>query len=153
LSAGQDKPAQKSQLARFPGLQAETAIPFPAGTILYVEDNPENLRLVELILKPINGVTLLTADNAELGLLIAADRKPDMIVMDIGLPGMNVFQALEKLKGDTCTSAIPVVALSANATDHDIARGTQSGFFRYLTKPVDVGQLLNTVREVLGGRS
>jgi len=153
LSAGQDKPAQKSQWARFPGLQAETAIPFPAGTILYVEDNPENLRLVELILKPINGVTLLTADNAELGLLIAADRKPDMIIMDIGLPGMNGFQALEKLKGDTCTSAIPVVALSANATDHDIARGTQSGFFRYLTKPIDVGQFLSTVRDVLKGRS
>jgi PAS domain S-box-containing protein len=152
LSAGQDKPAQKSQLARFPGLPAETAIPFPAGTILYVEDNPENLRLVELILKPIDGVTLLTADNAELGLLIAANRRPDMIVMDINLPGMDGFQALEKLQNDPRTSSIPVVALSANATTRDIEKGVQSGFFRYLTKPVDVGQLLSTVREVLGSR-
>jgi CheY-like chemotaxis protein len=150
LSAGRDKPEPKGQSGGSPGGGEEA--PFPGGTILYVEDNPENLRLMELIFERIEGVTLLSADNAELGLLIAEQRKPDMIIMDINLPGMNGFEALERLKSHTRTSAIPVVALSANATAQDIAKGAQSGFFRYLTKPVDVVQLLDTVREALDGR-
>jgi PAS domain S-box-containing protein len=150
LSAGRDKPEPKGQSGSLPGSGEEA--PFPGGTILYVEDNPENLRLMELIFERIEGVTLLSADNAELGLLIAEQRKPDMIIMDINLPGMNGFEALERLKSHTRTSAIPVVALSANATAQDIAKGAQSGFFRYLTKPVDVVQLLDTVREALDGR-
>jgi CheY-like chemotaxis protein len=121
------------------------------GTVLCVEDNPDNLKLVELIFEQIKGISLLAADNAELGLLIAAERKPDLILMDINLPGMNGFQALERLKRDARTRAIPVVALSANATARDIEQGEQSGFFRYLTKPVDVGQLLRVVQKALNG--
>ena len=122
------------------------------GTVLYVEDNPDNFKLVELVFREITGISLLSADNAELGLRIAADRLPDVILMDISLPGMNGHQALERLKRAERTRAIPVIAVSANATKHDIDLGARSGFFRYLTKPIDVGQLLSTVREALGSR-
>ena len=148
------RPAVAAIKARFSGAEEKQGVEFPAlrGTILYVEDNPDNLKFMEMICSYIEGVTLWLADNAERGLSIAAERKPDVIIMDINLPGMNGFEALECLKRDERTCAIPVVALSANATARDIERGARSGFFRYLTKPADVSQLLNTIREAMDSR-
>ena len=124
-------------------------MPDVRGTILYVEDNPANLKLLEMIVARIPNLTMLTAHNAELGLTIAADRKPDVILMDINLPGMDGYAALKHLRADPKTQKIPVLALSANATRHDIEKGEKAGFFRYLTKPVDVGQLLQAVNEAM----
>ncbi len=128
--------------------RAET-LPDVRGTLLYVEDNPANLKLMEMIVARIPNLTMLTAHNAEMGLAIAADRKPDVVIMDINLPGMDGYAALKRLKADKATQKIPVVALSANATPHDIEKGEKAGFFRYLTKPVDVERLLKTVNEAM----
>jgi CheY-like chemotaxis protein len=107
-------------------------------TLLYVEDNPANLALVEQIVARRPDLHLLSAGNATLGIEIARARRPDIILMDINLPGLNGFQALELLRLDPLTMAIPVIALSANAMVGDINRGLQAGFFRYITKPINV---------------
>jgi PAS domain S-box-containing protein len=125
-------------------------LPAVTGTILYIEDNPDNLGLMEAIFSDVEGATLLSAHNAELGLSLAVDRKPDAIVMDINLPGMNGFEALKHLMNNKATRAIPVIALSANATARDIEKGEKAGFYRYLTKPVDLEQLMRCLWEVMG---
>ena len=123
------------------------------GTVLYIEDNPDNLKLVELVCAQVEGLTLLSADNAMLGLALAAERKPDVVLMDINMPGMNGYEALERLQGNAATRAIPVIALSASATARDIEKGEKAGFYRYLTKPVDLDQLLGCIQEAIGKRS
>ena len=146
-----ERPAVAAIKARLAGAEEKQRGGLPAirGTILYVEDNPDNLKLMEIIFSRVEGVTLLSAHNAELGLSLAAERKPDAVIMDINLPGMNGFEALENLKINEATRAIPVIALSANATDRDIAMGEKAGFFRYLTKPVDLDQLLRCVQAAI----
>ena len=129
------------------------ALPDVRGTLLYVEDNPANLKLMEMIVARIPNLTMLSAHNAELGLAIAADRKPDVVIMDINLPGMDGYAALKHLKAGAETQGIPVLALSANATRHDIEKGEKAGFFRYLTKPVDVEKLLKAVNEAMESAS
>jgi signal transduction histidine kinase/CheY-like chemotaxis protein len=127
----------------------EDAVPDVRGTVLYVEDNPANLKLMIAVAAQLPGLTLLTVHNAELGLTIAAARRPDAILMDINLPGMNGYDALKRLKADPGTQKIPVVALSADATRHGIEKGAKAGFFRYMTKPVDLEQLLKAVNEAI----
>lgn len=99
------------------------------GSILYVEDNPANLELMELIIGQASDFLMLSAHNAELGIEIARAKQPQVIIMDINLPGMDGFEALTALKQDEKTHHIPVIALSANALPNDIARGKQSGFY------------------------
>ncbi|MSO85379.1 MAG: response regulator [Rhodospirillales bacterium] len=122
------------------------------GTVLYIEDNPDNLKLVEIVCEQVEGLTLLSADNAVLGLSLAAERKPDVVLMDINMPGMNGYEALERLRGNAITRAIPVIALSASATAHDIEKGEKAGFYRYLTKPVDLDRLLGCIQEAMERR-
>jgi signal transduction histidine kinase len=114
--------------------------------ILYIEDNPANLNLMEAILEEITDVEMLSAHNAELGIEIAETQLPEVILMDINLPGMSGYQALKKLQETNTTQHIPVVAVTANATKSDIARGKQAGFIDYVTKPFD----LHTIEQVLG---
>ncbi|NQU59096.1 MAG: PAS domain S-box protein, partial [Rhodospirillales bacterium] len=124
-------------------------LPELSGTILYVEDNPANLALMEMIIKRIEGLTLISAHNAELGIELAKSGSPDMIILDINLPGMNGFEALEKLQSLKQTKDIPVIALSANAMPRDIKRGIDAGFLSYLTKPIKVEEIANTIRDIL----
>lgn len=116
---------------------------------LYIEDNPANLQLVVKILKRRPEIELLTAISAEQGLELAYRRRPDLVLLDINLPGMDGFQALEQLKAAPSTRAIPVVGLSANAQPCDIERAHQSGFHDYLTKPLEVNQLLRVIGTLL----
>ncbi|WP_310389776.1 response regulator, partial [Roseateles sp.] len=88
---------------------------------------------------------LLSARDGRQGLELARAALPDVILMDINLPGINGFQALQILRADPLTAAIPVIALSANAMPRDIARGLEAGFYRYLTKPIRVGEFLATL--------
>ncbi|MBF0368317.1 MAG: response regulator [Magnetococcales bacterium] len=111
-------------------------------TVLYVEDNPANLKLVGQLLKRRAGVELLAAPAANLGLDLARVRRPDLILLDINLPGMNGFQVLERLQKDSRTRHIPVVALSVLSSPSEIRQGMAAGFFRYLTKPLEVSELL-----------
>jgi CheY-like chemotaxis protein len=114
-------------------------------TLLYVEDNPANLKLVEQIIARHPHLRLLSAATGHAGLKLARTAHPDVILMDINLPGINGFEALALLRADPATAAIPVIALSANAMLQDIERGRQAGFFRYLTKPIKVLQLMEAL--------
>jgi CheY-like chemotaxis protein/anti-sigma regulatory factor (Ser/Thr protein kinase) len=106
--------------------------------VLYLEDNPANLKLVEEIVRFRPDLRLLAAADGPAGLALARERRPDIILMDINLPGMSGYEVLAELRRDARTAAIPVIALSANAMASDIERGLAAGFFRYLTKPVDI---------------
>jgi PAS domain S-box-containing protein len=118
-------------------------------TLLYVEDNPANLRLVEQIIARQPDLSLLTAVNARSGIEIARDSQPTVILMDINLPDINGFEALKILRADPATTHIPVIAISANAMPRDITKGLEAGFFRYLTKPIKVNEFMDTLGAVL----
>ena len=118
-------------------------------TLLYVEDNPANLMLVEDLIGRRADIQLLIARDGSRGIEIARASQPDAILMDINLPGINGIEALGILAADPVTAHIPVVALSANAMPHDIEKGLQAGFFRYLTKPIKVNEFMDTLDQAL----
>ena len=136
--------------ARDSGAAAPSALEV-TGTgrsILYVEDNPANVLVMEEIARRMS-VRFLSAPDAESGLVLAAREKPDLIVMDINLPGMDGFEALARLHQNPATAAIPVMALSANAMDQDVMRGIAAGFVQYETKPYDLDQMTRKLRTLL----
>jgi CheY-like chemotaxis protein len=114
-------------------------------TLLYVEDNPANLSLVEQLIARRGDLRLLTAIDGPLGVELARAYLPDVILMDINLPGMSGYDALEILRADPATHHIPVLALSANAMPRDIEKGIAAGFFRYLTKPIRVREFMEAL--------
>jgi CheY-like chemotaxis protein len=114
-------------------------------TLLYVEDNPANLRLVEQIIARHPNISLLTAVNGKNGVKLARESVPDVILMDINLPDIDGFEALKILRADPATTHIPVIALSANAMPREIERGQQAGFFRYITKPIKVDEFMQAL--------
>ncbi|MDO8315869.1 MAG: PAS domain S-box protein [Rugosibacter sp.] len=114
-------------------------------TLLYVEDNPANLMLVEDLIARRPNIRLLSARDGNRGVEIARASRPDVILMDINLPGISGIHALKILAEDPATAHIPVVALSANAMPRDIEKGLEAGFFRYLTKPIKVAEFMETL--------
>jgi PAS domain S-box-containing protein len=118
------------------------------NTVLYVEDNPANLNLMEHILRRVPGLNLISAHTAELGLEMARQHQPEIIILDINLPGMTGMEALAHLQRLDETRAIPVVALSANAMPDEIQKALDAGFQRYLTKPLNISELLNTLSDL-----
>ncbi len=135
------------------GLAAVTPLPVQPGallrTLLYVEDNPANLNMVEQLIKRRPDIRLLSARDGNLGVQLARTHHPDVILMDINLPGISGIEALKILREDPGTTQIPVVALSANAMPRDIEKGLIAGFFRYLTKPIKVGEFMDTLDAAL----
>ena len=123
-------------------VKAQPAGDAPLRTLLYVEDNPANLLLVEEIIARRPDIRLLSARDGLSGIKLAHASQPDVILMDINLPGISGLEALSILAKDPDTAHIPVVALSANAMPHDIEKGLQAGFFRYLTKPVKINEFM-----------
>ncbi|MDH5765018.1 MAG: ATP-binding protein [Gammaproteobacteria bacterium] len=117
--------------------------------VLYIEDNMANLRLVQRVLKVRDNVVFLSASNAEEGIEIATKELPDLVLMDINLPGMDGYQALEVLRSNAATSQLLVVALSANAMSHDMQRADMESFDHYLTKPIDVPEFLRFIDEIM----
>jgi len=111
-------------------------------TLLYVEDNPANLQLVAQLIARRPDMRLLTAIDGPSGIDLAHAALPDVILMDINLPGMSGIEAMQLLRQHPATAHIPVVALSANAIPYDIERGLEAGFFRYLTKPIKVNEFM-----------
>ncbi|MDI3284758.1 ATP-binding protein [Polyangium sp. 15x6] len=116
---------------------------------LYIEDNPANLALMQELLATLESFELLTAPTAEIGIELARAHRPDIVVLDINLPGMNGFEAIEHLKSSPETRAIPVVALSASAMERDLRRAEQAGFSRYLTKPVKIEELEGALSDLV----
>ncbi len=125
--------------------QAYTAL----NTVLYVEDNPANLMLVQRLIARRPDLRLLSATDGATGIAVARSAQPAVILMDINLPGISGIEALKILGSDHLTADIPVIALSANAMPHDIIKGLEAGFFRYLTKPIKVAELMHTLDDAL----
>jgi len=138
---------------------AETAVRVPSPvprdgrlrTLLYVEDNPANLKLVEQIIARLPDLHLLTAMNGRDGIELARSARPEVILMDINLPGINGYEVLKRLRADPSTQHIPAIAISANAMPTDIERGMKAGFVRYLTKPINVDEFLESIGMALAG--
>lgn len=118
-------------------------------TLLYVEDNPANLKLVQEIIAFRPDLRLLSAPDAHLGIEMAKAHRPDLILMDINLPGMSGTDALGELRRDPRTNHIPVLALTANAMPRDVEKGISAGFFRYLTKPINIDEFNEAVDSTL----
>jgi PAS domain S-box-containing protein len=118
-------------------------------TVLYVEDNPVNVVLMEAMLMRLPGLRLLSAPRPELGLELALAERPVLLLLDIQLPGMSGMELLALLRADAGTRGIPAVAVSANALPEDIERAMAAGFQAYLTKPLELATLLATVRSLL----
>ncbi|KPQ21377.1 MAG: Signal transduction histidine kinase [Halomonas sp. HL-93] len=119
-------------------------------TLLYIEDNPANQRLMEDIVDAMEGMTLRIAPSAELGLDMLQAEIPAVVLMDLHLPGMSGFEALTRLRRDPRYQTLKVIALSANALPRDIRKGLNAGFDGYLTKPIDIAQLSDTLHHLLG---
>jgi adenylate cyclase len=114
-------------------------------TLLYVVGNPANLLIVEQFLECRPDIRLLSALNADSGIKIANFSRPDVILMDINLPGINGFEALEILRDESTMAHIPVIAVSANAMPFDIEQALQAGFFRNISKPIMVDEFMKTL--------
>jgi len=118
-------------------------------TLLYVEDNPANLALVEQLIARRSDLKMLTAKDGHTGVNLARAYLPDVILMDINLPGMSGYGALEILRKDPVTAHIPIMALSANAIPREVEKGLEAGFFRYLTKPIKVVEFMDALEVAL----
>jgi signal transduction histidine kinase/AmiR/NasT family two-component response regulator len=121
----------------------------PLHTLLYVEDNPANLDLVEQLIARRPDLRLLSAADGHLGIEFARVYQPEVILMDINLPGISGIEAMQILRADRTTAHIPIIALSANAVPRDIAKGLEAGFFNYLTKPIKVDRFMDALDAAL----
>ena len=121
----------------------------PLRTVLYVEDNPANLELVEKLIARRPELRILSAADADLGIEYARTYQPELILMDINLPGISGIEAMKILRADPLTAHIPIIALSANAMPRDIAKALAAGFFNYLTKPIKVDEFMNALDTAL----
>ncbi len=136
-----------------------TASPIPTGTLaslragatmLYVEDNPSNIALMRHVVAALGPIQLHVAENGHEGLALARDLRPDVILLDINLPGLSGFELKARLDADPLTRGIPALALSASAMPNDIKRGKAAGFRDYLTKPLDIPALAAALNRALG---
>jgi signal transduction histidine kinase/ActR/RegA family two-component response regulator len=118
-------------------------------TVLYVEDNPANLKLVEEIISFRPDLKLISAPDGHLGVELARAHRPDIILMDINLPGLNGIEAVKLLASDPRTANIPVIALTANAMPRDVEKGLAAGFFRYLIKPINVDEFTEAINNTI----
>jgi PAS domain S-box-containing protein len=138
-------------------MQSATAavVPLPApeptkqSVVLYVEDNPANLQLIEQLLGRRTDLQLLTAKDGRDGIDLAIACVPDVILMDINLPGISGIDAMRILQVNPLTAHIPIIALSANAMQLDIVKGLAAGFFKYITKPINVNEFMETLNFTL----
>jgi CheY-like chemotaxis protein len=121
----------------------------PLRTLLYVEDSPANMKLVEQIIARRPDIHLLTAVNGSSGIEIARVSLPDLILMDINLPDISGIEALKILRADPSTAHIPVVALTANAMPRDIEKGLAAGFCGYIIKPIKIDEFMSTLDDAL----
>jgi CheY-like chemotaxis protein/nitrogen-specific signal transduction histidine kinase len=134
LAAGADEPLAP--------MQARVRNGAALRTLLYVEDNRANMQLVEQLIARRPDMRLLSAEDGTRGIALARIHQPEVILMDINLPGISGIQALKILREDPVTAHIPVLAISANAMPRDIKKGLEAGFCRYLTKPIKVDEFM-----------
>ena len=119
--------------------------------ILIVEDNEKNMKLVRDVLQ-VKGYETLEAVTGEDGLALARARMPDLILMDIQLPGISGIEALKALRADATTAAIPVIAVTASVMQQDRQQIVNAGFNAFVEKPVNLRNLLDVVQKAIGGK-
>ena len=119
------------------------------GLLLYIEDNQTNIRLMQRIIDQVPNLNMIFANNAEDGIKVAIEKLPDIIILDINLPEKDGFEALKELKDSADTNHIPVIALSAVAAKENIEKGLAAGFEYYLTKPMNITEVMSTIKSVL----
>ncbi len=132
-----------------PDTQSRFALAGYECSIVYIEDHPANIAFMRELLSNIPGIELITAPTAEIGIELVRVHLPRVVILDINLPGMNGIQALRTLRSWPETRHIPAIGLSAAAMEHDLQRAQSEGFYRYLTKPVRVNELLETLEALL----
>jgi CheY-like chemotaxis protein len=148
LPIAEDRPVEPSEPDALPSAAASAAAA-PVRTVLYIEDNLSNTKLMERILAPQPHIRLLTAIQGRLGLELAREHQPDLILLDLHLPDVPGLEVLRHLKGDPHTQAIAVVMRSADAMGRQVERLQEAGAHTYLTKPLDVRHFLHVVNERL----
>ena len=119
------------------------------ATLLLVEDNEMNRDAISRLLER-RGFTVITAEDGEQGLQLSRERLPDLVLMDVGLPGIDGYEATRQIKADPRTAHIPVVALTARAMSSDREAATAAGCNDYDTKPVDLIRLVGKIHALLG---
>jgi CheY-like chemotaxis protein len=122
-----------------------------ARTVVYIEDNPSNIAFMQGLVGELERVNLICAPTAEVGIEIVRAHQPDVVIMDINLPGMSGYEATRKLQEWPETNDIPVIALTAAVMAGDRKRAGEIGFYRYLTKPVKVAELMDALETVFSG--
>ena len=142
-------PAARPRAAQAADDAADAGAPARQHTVLYVEDNPANLRLVQEIVRFRPDLRLVSAPDGHFGLSLARSQRPDVILMDLNLPGLSGLEVLAQLRREPETARIPAIAVSANAMPADIERALAAGFARYLTKPIDIGQFNEAIDAML----
>ncbi len=119
------------------------------GRVLYVEDNLANLTLMRHVFRMLPDIEFVAAPDGETALAMLADVAPDLVLLDINLPGMSGREVLKRMKADRRWVSLPVIAVSAAAMPSDIKVGIEAGFLAYFTKPIDVPVFLERVRKIL----
>ncbi|RAU21930.1 hypothetical protein CU669_11590 [Paramagnetospirillum kuznetsovii] len=119
------------------------------GTVVYIEDNPANIELMEMVFSRLEKVRLLTAPDGKLGIELVRNNRPDLILLDLNLPGMDGFEILKFLRHLDEAANTPVFALTASATPADMEKGRRAGFQKYLTKPFVIDDLIEATRDAL----
>lgn len=127
-------------------------MPDGAHKVLYVEDNPDNLSLMEHVICMVDGVELISAHTGELGVEMAEIHRPDVILMDINLPGISGLEAMKRLRAMAETSAIPILAVSADVMPADIKHAMEEGFDAYLTKPINLVEVIEYIKDAIEGK-
>jgi two-component system, cell cycle response regulator DivK len=118
------------------------------NTVLIVEDNDKNMKLARDVLQA-KGYQTLEAITGEEGVKLAKERRPDLVLMDIQLPGINGIEAFRQIRGDAATCSIPVVALTASVTPTDRSAITAAGFDAFISKPISLKEFLDTVKRLV----
>jgi signal transduction histidine kinase/ActR/RegA family two-component response regulator len=142
-------PPVRVALAAAPDLPPTERHGPPQHLLLYVEDNPANLALVEEVVATRGDFRTLAAPDAQLGIQLARLHRPQIILMDLNLPGRSGHEALRLLRADERTRDIPIIAVTASAMDAERSRALAAGFFRYITKPIEVGRLNEAIDEAM----
>jgi len=140
--------------ASIPRLASETlaTLTEPSYKVVYIEDNPSNIAFMRDLLEDFERINLIAIPTAEVGIEVVREQRPDLVIMDINLPGMSGFEATRRLREWPETAEIPVIALTAAAMLGDRKRASEAGFRKYLTKPVKIDELLQTLKELLPAR-
>ncbi len=139
-------PSDNSSVATSePAAISEKVFPHVKGTLLYVEDTQTNIRLMESIVSQIEGLTMVIAQTGKEAVQLALVTKPDIIILDINLPDMSGIEVLKELRSHDKTRDIPALAMSAAATKEDVDKGMNAGFLQYLTKPIEIFEVVEAI--------